>query len=132
MNAIAAQAKEARILLEHPKKPPTATIDYGEIKWYKRFLYDLGVLVMADSKPAPPEFRVTYATVSVILAIVTSMAALWWFTAQAYDKAGFERGRNEAIQEQSKAERERLQKQIDDMKGELQKKKELELLNSQK
>lgn len=81
-------------VIKHPANHK-ATIDYGEIKWWQRIFYDLGVYAMADAKPAPPEFRVTYATVSIILAILGSMAALWWFTWTTANQSGYERGRAE-------------------------------------
>lgn len=97
-----------------------------ELSWWQRRALDLRITTMAP--PTKPYWNTTMVTawVAVIVGLVTTLSAvcaLWYFTDQSAEKRGYERGLQQAEQQQIL---ERLQK----TEEELRRTKELKLVQA--
>jgi hypothetical protein len=94
----------------------------GELNYLGRRLSEAGIIEMAPSTK-PPGFFVNWTTVTSLVVVVSAIVGLWYFTWQAADNAGFERGRQASEQKQLL---ERLQK----TEEELRRTKDLKLVQA--
>jgi hypothetical protein len=87
--------------------------------WIKRRLHELGVLAMPATNPQPPGFFVNWTTITSLIVVVSAIVGLWYFTWQAAQEAGYQRGRDEA-------EKQQLIKQIEEAKRDAAEAKKLQ------
>jgi hypothetical protein len=66
------------------------------LRWYERFLHNIGVLTMANAPTRPPGFYVNISTVTFFIAVLGTIGGLWWFTWQTAQDVGYQRGKAEA------------------------------------
>ncbi len=126
MNGVAADRKLFPVVIGHAA--------YGEnTTWLQRRLLDLGVYEpMTAPKTAPPEIRINFTTVLFYIAVLSFIASGFYWTWQRGVESGIEKGASETRRVQAQKELDQMQQQITELKDQLQKKKELELLNHNK
>lgn len=111
-------------------------VDEKRPGWFKRQLVALGVYDMANASTQPLNGNINFQKLSFFLGLVLAILGGFWWSYNLGRTSGIETGRQQEVIDQMRAqqadERDKLQKQIDTLKSELQKKKELELVNSTK
>ncbi len=70
--------------------------------WLVRRLYDIaGTSPMPDTKPGQtPEFHINYATITVLVVLLSAVVGGWVFMWRTADAVGYERGKAEVERQQ--------------------------------
>ena len=87
-----------------PNIAPFPTLsEYDETEhptWIQRRLLDLGIYTMPVIQPKQPGFYVNFTTIAALAVIIGFIAGGFWWTWQQGKIAGYETGKQEAINQQ--------------------------------
>lgn len=92
-----------------------------QVVWWKRWLFNGGILTMAGTPRRPPGFFVNIQTVTFLIVVLGAIASLWLYTKDAYYQQGAKDNELQTIKLQLEA-----------LQADEKKRKELEIYNSRK
>lgn len=97
MNAVT----PAKVLAYPAVEPPALSATKARSSWLMRRIYDVvGTPVMPNSPPNTPEFRINYATITVLVLVLSAIVGGWVYTWNAAKQVGYELGKGEAERQQ--------------------------------
>jgi hypothetical protein len=103
------------ILFPVHKSSEVPVDDEPKLSWLKRRLIDLGVYEMGnhvETAHTPPAGGVNWTMLSSVVAILTAIVALWYFTWQTAEQRGLDKGAQMERERQSEARIQALEREL--------------------